>query len=414
VNSGNGHEGAVRRGASPISAASEHYLERELLDLVQSDAAIFRFLEAGSLDGVWYWDLTDPAQEWLSPRFWEVFGYDAADKRHLASEWQDMIHPEDLEVALENFQKHCADPSHPYDQLVRYLHADGSTVWVRCRGIAIRDADGKPIRMLGAHNEVTALKRAEEELAAKAAELERSNAELARFAHVVSHDLRSPLHTIAGFVELLALELGDELSDAAKRHVEFVRDGVFRISRLVDDLLAYSKVGGADTEPEVVDLAAVFDEVHASLAAEIAAVGGKVERHYLPRVLGQHFEFQQLFQNLVSNAVRYRSDDRPLKVVASARRAGAVWCVEVEDNGRGVSPEQQERVFELFERGHRVDRDAGTGMGLALCRRIVERQGGEISLTSDGVSGSVVRFSWPAGAQLGRAATGVPNGPTEH
>jgi len=144
--------------------ADEHYLKRELYDLIRSDPAVFEFLQAGSLDGIWFWDLANHAHEWHSPRFWEVFGYSPSEKQHLAREWQDIIQPDDLKVALDNFKKHCADPAHPYDQLVRYRHKNGSTVWVRCRGIAIRDTTGRPVRMLGAHNDVTELKRAEEEL----------------------------------------------------------------------------------------------------------------------------------------------------------------------------------------------------------------------------------------------------------
>ena len=121
-----------------------HYLKRELYQLVREDPSIFDFLQDGSLDGIWYWDLEDPEHEWISPRFWEVFGYDPQEKPHRADAWQDMIHPDDLEVALDNFHKHCADPLHPYDQIVRYRHKNGSTVWVRCRGTVLRDGEGKP------------------------------------------------------------------------------------------------------------------------------------------------------------------------------------------------------------------------------------------------------------------------------
>jgi PAS domain S-box-containing protein len=147
-------------------AQSEHYLKRELDHLLREDPRIFDFLDSGSLDGLWYWDIQEPDHEWMSPSFWRTFGYQPDDKQHLASEWQDMIHPEDLKAALETAQKHFADPNHPYDQVVRYRHKDGSTVWVRCRGLAIRDEQGKPIRMLGAHTNVTALKRQEQRLKA--------------------------------------------------------------------------------------------------------------------------------------------------------------------------------------------------------------------------------------------------------
>jgi diguanylate cyclase (GGDEF)-like protein/PAS domain S-box-containing protein len=135
----------------------QHYLKDELYKLVASQPEIFDFFQRGSLDGLWYWDLENPEHEWMNERFWELLGYDPAEMKHLASEWQDLINPDDLQVALANFEKHCEDPSHPYDQVVRYRHKKGHTVWVRCRGIAIRDEQGKPVRMLGAHNDLTAL-----------------------------------------------------------------------------------------------------------------------------------------------------------------------------------------------------------------------------------------------------------------
>ena len=141
-----------------------HYLKNELYSLVKEDSSIFDFLQLGSLDGLWYWDLQQPEHEWLSPDFWEVLGYDPSEKKHLASEWQEIIFPEDLEIAIDNFNKHCSDPEHPFDQVVRYRHKSGSTVWVRCRGIAIRDATDNPIRMLGAHTDLTQLKQTENAL----------------------------------------------------------------------------------------------------------------------------------------------------------------------------------------------------------------------------------------------------------
>ena len=159
----------------------DHYLRQELYERVRTDPSIFEFLQRGSLDGIWYWDLENPDNEWMSPRFWETMGYDPAEREHLASEWQDLIDPDDLNTALENFTKHCEDPNHPYDQVVRYRHQDGSTVWVRCRGVAIRDESGKPVRMLGAHTDLTPQKQAEEALRKSEAQF-RKLADLAPFA----------------------------------------------------------------------------------------------------------------------------------------------------------------------------------------------------------------------------------------
>ncbi|WP_019961124.1 PAS domain-containing sensor histidine kinase [Woodsholea maritima] len=150
---------------------NEHYLKTEFYETFTRDFEVIEFLKAGCLDGVWYWDLENPDQEWMSPKFWSTLGYDYRDKAHSPEAWQGLIHPDDLKVALDNFHQHCADPNYPYDQIVRYRHSNGSTVWVRCRGIAIRKPDGTPVRLLGVHTDVTALKEAEIELQTKNDEL---------------------------------------------------------------------------------------------------------------------------------------------------------------------------------------------------------------------------------------------------
>jgi len=140
------------------------YLKEELYALIKSDESIFDFIQESALDGLWYWDLKNPENEWMNTKFWTVLGYHPDEMPHKSSAWQNIINQDDLTVANENFVQHCADQNHPYDQIVRYTHKTGSTVWIRCRGMAIRDKDGKPIRMLGAHQDVTELKRGEQEL----------------------------------------------------------------------------------------------------------------------------------------------------------------------------------------------------------------------------------------------------------
>ena len=142
----------------------ENYLKNELYNLIKEDSSIFEFIQSGSLDGIWYWDLEKPENEWMSPKFWETLGYDPEKKKHLAREWQDIIFQDDLKLATDNFEKHLADSNHPYDQIVRYRHKNGSTVWIRCRGMAIRGKNGKPLRMLGAHTDISGLKNAEKEI----------------------------------------------------------------------------------------------------------------------------------------------------------------------------------------------------------------------------------------------------------
>jgi PAS domain S-box-containing protein len=140
----------------------EHYLKKELYSLVKEDSSIFDFLQEGSLDGLWYWDLENPENGWINSRCWILLGYDPQEKKHLANELQDIIFPEDLQPAINNFNKHCSDSNNPCDQVVRCRHKDGSIVWVRCRGFVIRNENGKPIRMLGVHTNLTPQKQAEE------------------------------------------------------------------------------------------------------------------------------------------------------------------------------------------------------------------------------------------------------------
>ncbi len=144
-----------------------HTLKQELYKLIQTDVSYFEFIQSSSLDGIWYWDLEHTENIWMSPKFWETLGYDPQKKKHLASEWQHIIFEDDLKTATENLHKHLQDSKNPYDQIVRYRHKNGSTVWIRCRGIAIKDAYGKPTRMLGAHNDLTPVIQLQKELAEK-------------------------------------------------------------------------------------------------------------------------------------------------------------------------------------------------------------------------------------------------------
>jgi len=142
----------------------DHYLKEELYELVKTDQQVCDFIQKSSLDGLWYWDLENPEHEWMNAKFWTTLGYEPADMPHRADTWQNIIFPEDLKVATDNMTKHLADPVHPYDQEVRYRHKDGSTVWVRCRGLAIRNEEGTPTRVLGAHVDITSQKEKEKEL----------------------------------------------------------------------------------------------------------------------------------------------------------------------------------------------------------------------------------------------------------
>jgi len=158
----------------------ENYLKEELYELLRNDPLLFDFIQDAMLDGIWYWDFENQENEWMSERFWKTFGYDPSEKQHLSSEWQEMIHPDDLLLVQKNLAKHIEDPSYPYDQVVRYTHKNGSIVWVRCRGIALHDHSGNVTRILGAHNDVTNIMQKQQELIQEKLKHNQTQRELAK------------------------------------------------------------------------------------------------------------------------------------------------------------------------------------------------------------------------------------------
>jgi signal transduction histidine kinase len=233
-------------------------------------------------------------------------------------------------------------------------------------------------------------------------ELTRSNAELEEFAYVASHDLQEPLQLVSGFLELLVDRHGAELTDDARDIVRRTSNAVARMDALIHDLLRYAQVGnGATRSHGPVDLRAVVDDVSAQLAGRIADAGGTVDVGALPVVDGNPTLFAQLFQNLLSNALKFRRRDVPLEVVVSAERSPdvddrATWVVSVRDNGIGVAPDRADKVFTMFERLHSADEVPGTGIGLAIARKIVERHGGRIWVEPSPGGGATLVFTLPS------------------
>ncbi len=375
--------------------SDEHYLKKELYELVRSDPAIFEFLQNGSLDGIWYWDLEEPETEWMSPRLWEVFGYAPETKQHLVSEWQSMIDPDDLQVALENFHKHLADPNHAYDQYVRYRHKDGSTVWVRCRGLAIRDKNGKPTRMLGAHTNVTALKLAEERVSRLASELKATNQELEGFAYSVSHDLRSPLRAIDGFTRILLEDHAGQLDDEGQRALGVIRKNVGRMAELIDDLLEFSRLGRKELKPSRIDMTALANEALEESAAleKDRAIETRIAE--LPEALGDPALLRQVWANLIGNAVKYTRGKSPAVIEVTGRLDSDEIVYSVKDDGIGFDMKYSDTLFGVFTRLHNASEFEGTGVGLALVQRIVARHGGRVWAEARLNEGATFHFALP-------------------
>lgn len=227
-------------------------------------------------------------------------------------------------------------------------------------------------------------------------ELERVNRELEQFASVAGHDLKEPLRKIVTYNQILQRSHGDQLDDDARELLEITVDAGQRMQQLVEDLLAYSRIGREGLEKEPVDLDDLLDEVLEDLQGAIEDADAKLTVGRMPEVQGVPSMLRELLQNLVGNALKYRKRGHPVDVHVDAERRGGNWRIAVRDNGIGMDPEHRHRVFEVFQRLHGREEYAGTGVGLAICKKIVEHHGGEIGVESEPGQGSTFWFTLPA------------------
>jgi PAS domain S-box-containing protein len=272
---------------------------------------------------------------------------------------------------------------------LRHTCRDGSRIVTFSRWVAERNENGDVSRILESNNDITERVRVQEEV-------RRANQDLEQFAFSASHDLQEPLRTIKIYSELLVDRLGAKVGGESAEFLDFLRSAATRMELLVRDLLAYTQVTRIAAPLEDVDTGQALAEVLANLEGAIMESGATVTCGPLPKLRAHGIHVRQLFQNLIGNAIKYRSDDRAPAVHVTADRQDGSWLFTVCDNGIGIKPEFKEQIFGLFSRLHNDDRYAGTGIGLAICQRIVERDGGRIWVESEPGRGSAFHFVLPA------------------
>ncbi|CCG41991.1 Putative two-component sensor histidine kinase (fragment), classical system [Magnetospirillum molischianum DSM 120] len=331
--------------------------------------------------GYYVYDMV--ADRWDSSEILDmIFGIDSGYRRD-ALGWLDLVAP-DQKAEMTLYLEEIVVGLHDFDKEYRICrNADGVERWVAGLGKVERDEKGRAIRMIGTVRDVTEKIRSQDELSKKAEELARSNADLEQFAYVASHDLREPLRMVASYMRLLELRYGGGLNAEAHEFIAFAREGAFRMDKLVLDLLAYSRIGRIPDEPGQVQLTDVIDYVRHQLANRISETGAELlVDSALPTVSGHVEELIRLFQNLIDNAIKYRSPDRSpvIRVSACSTEGGSI--IRVADNGIGIDPEYFERIFVIFQRLHRHPGYEGTGIGLAICKKIAEQHGGRIWVES--------------------------------
>lgn len=239
------------------------------------------------------------------------------------------------------------------------------------------------------------------ELQRRSEDLRRSNEELEKFAYVASHDLQEPLRMVSSYTQLLARRYKDQLDEDAEEFIGYAVDGAERMQTLINELLKYSRVGTQGKELTPTDCEEVLKAACANLKIAMEESESELKFGSLPTVVGDQTQLIQLFQNLIGNAIKFRREGVPPEIEVSARESGGWWIFSVSDNGIGIEAEYVERIFVIFQRLHGRVEYPGTGIGLALCKKIVERHGGTIRLESAPGEGSTFHFSLPSVEQRG-------------
>ncbi len=261
--------------------------------------------------------------------------------------------------------------------------------------------------LAGAYAALRALQEANEHLERQAAELLRSNRDLEQFAYAASHDLQEPLRKVASFCQLLQRRYAGRLDERADQYIAFAVDGAQRMQRLINDLLAFSRIGRVAATTDV-DLARVASGVAAQHQPQVEAAGGAITWTGLPTVRGEEALLQALLGNLVGNSVKFAREGTPPRVELSARRDGDYWEITCADNGIGIEPGSAEKAFVIFQRLHGKEAYPGTGIGLAVAKKIVEYHGGRIWIDGSAGAGTTIRFTLPANAAANPVSPAAP------
>lgn len=382
------------------------------------------------------------SEAYVSPHIETVLGFTQEQWLDDPVRWYSQIHPDDrTRWSVEAAQLILT--GQPLRSIYRVIARDGRVVWFHCHIKIVSTEDDRPWFIHGAAFDITELKeaeialqharddlearvrertaelaqanrsleqeigerkRAQAELAQAVEELKHSNADLEQFAYSASHDLQEPLRMVGIYSQMIQRRFASELGATGEEFINHIATGVVRMEQLLADLRAFLRASTSDqTSAPNADPGAALSRALTNLSAAIETSGATVTHGVLPEeVFLRQFQMEQLFQNLIGNAIHYRSEE-PLQVHVSAEPCGDVWKFCVRDNGIGIRPEYQEQIFGMFKRLHTWSESPGTGMGLAICKRIVERCGGRIWVESEPGHGSAFFFTVP-GSQNSDAA----------
>ena len=323
----------------------------------------------------------------------EILGY--SEKELIGRPVKEISHPEDRNLTdSQRMRVRSGEkPSVRFEK--RYIRKNGAIVWVGLSVALACDPSGTPQYEIALFDDITERKKAEAALREAHEELKRSNGELEQFAYVASHDLQEPLRMVSSYTQLLMRRYGDKLDGDAKEFTAFIVDGATRMKQLIEDLLAYSRVGTRDRNFKPAEAESSLRRALTNLRAAIQDSGAAVTQDKLPTIPCDEVQLAQLFQNLIGNALKFRKPDAAPAVHVGAADQGAEWEFTVRDNGIGIEPQYFERIFMVFQRLHDKGEYPGTGIGLAIVKKVVERHGGRIWVQSQPGAGTTFHFTMP-------------------
>jgi PAS domain S-box-containing protein len=363
------------------------------IELNKSEERYRRFLE-GSPDAIYVH--SNDQIVYANGAAAELFGAKSIDDL-LGSDATELFHPEDLVKREQQREQTKTTGSTSNLAEYRFRRLDGSEFhgeitaatidWEGAASIFVNVRDISRRKMFEDR-----LEKLNGQLTDQADELQRSNSDLEQFAYIASHDLQEPLRMISGYCQLLQRRYKDKLDQDANEFIEFAVEGAGRMQRLISDILMYSRVGTRAKPLEKIPCQEVFDGALANLQVAIEETGAVVTSDELPEIMGDRSQLGQLFQNLLGNALKFRGDKTP-EIHVSATQAGKDWKISVSDNGIGIEPEHRDRIFLIFQRLHTRAEYEGTGIGLAVCQKIVSRHGGTLTVDASESGGSKFTFN---------------------
>jgi PAS domain S-box-containing protein len=342
--------------------------------------------------GIWDFDPVNNVLIWDDQMF-EVFGVTRDRFSGAYEAWESTLHPDDVLSEREKVERSLRGEGE-FDTEFRIIWPDKSIHYIKAKAAVQRDASGRAVHMIGANWDITDQKVTAENLIHTVEDLARSNADLEQFAYVASHDLQEPLRAVAGCVGLIEKGYHDRLDARANELILHAVEGAKRMQALIQDLLAYARVGTQAKAFEQTDSNGALDRALANLSSAIRESGARITRDVLPQLTAEPTQLTQLLQNLISNSLKFCAGRRP-EIHVSARPKDGGWVFAVKDNGIGIGPEYRDRIFVIFQRLHTRTEYAGTGIGLAICKRIVDRHGGQIWVESEPGKGATFYFTIP-------------------